>query len=143
MLRPPGSRKAKGDQRPTSNFQLPSPTNPEQLGSWKLESWELTGHEGASAACDRASRIGAGRGAGAEVILDSAKESASDSALSVRSAGRASGGSPQGRAVGRRDRAVREGGEAEAVVRRGLLVSGHGVLHPTEIYGMPRPVPGR
>ena len=46
----------------------------------------------------------------------------------------------QARALGRGHRALREGGEAQADVRRGLLVSGHGVLLARRLRRMPRGV---
>ena len=51
----------------------------------------------------------------------------------VRSAGRSRPPRRAGRAVGGGDRAVREGGQAEARLRRGLLVSGDRVLHARQV----------
>ena len=47
------------------------------------------------------------------------------------------------RAVGRGHRALRQGGEAQARLRRGLLVPGHGLLHAREISRMPGRVQAR
>ena len=59
----------------------------------------------------------------------------------VRTPGEGGDGSAAGGAVGRGDRPVRQGPQAEAIVRRGPLVPGHGVLHARRLYPLPGGVP--
>src|SRR5262245_22454890 len=107
---------------------------------WELWSWgvvELTPYEGIRAGPVGDDDDGARCGTGAQASCASKTECASKTARPVRPTGGASDRGAQSGEVGRRDCLVREGREAEAVLRRRLLVSGHRVLHAAEVRRVP------